>query len=120
MYLDMVESNLGADARFTNMQKNTYLCPHLGTEGIRIFSTNPIVDQKAMTDSSSSHHRRRLTPVRPAGHPRKVHLRLPPSPSGAGALRTFTTNCDFGNQSDRNLMLQLIEDVGTGRSSWNF
>ncbi len=44
MYLDMVESNLGAGAHLTDMQKNTYLCTHLGMEGLWIFSTNPIMD----------------------------------------------------------------------------
>ncbi len=49
MYLEMVESNLEADAHLKNMQKKTYLCIHLGMEGLRIISTNPIRDQIAMT-----------------------------------------------------------------------
>ncbi len=49
MYLDMVETKLGAVAHLTDLQKNTYLCTHLGMEGLRIFSTNPIVDRRAAT-----------------------------------------------------------------------
>ena len=119
LYLEMVEQSLGPGGALTNAQKNSYLCAHLGTEGLRIFDTNPIMAQRAQTP-----HEQFLVAATAQFAPRKTlakavfdfHSRkqLPDEPVDdvLASLRALAVDCTYRQDQDRldqDLMIQLIE-----------
>ncbi|MCP3661698.1 MAG: hypothetical protein GY696_04255, partial [Gammaproteobacteria bacterium] len=121
----MLNASLPPANALTDAQKNAYLCAHLGAEGLRTFSTNPTMAQRAQMQhqafrqAAKDHFSPRITKAKAMWD---FHRRIQEPDECVDeyltALRTMTADCDFRDQQemDTNLLIQLIEGCNDKRT----
>ncbi|MCP3663338.1 MAG: hypothetical protein GY696_12725 [Gammaproteobacteria bacterium] len=105
LYIEMLNASLPPANALTDAQKNAYLCAHLGAEGLRTFSTNPTMAQRAQMQhqafrqAAKDHFSPRITKAKAMWD---FHRRIQEPDECVDeyltALQTMTADCDFTDQ----------------------
>ncbi len=127
LYLNSISATLPHGQVLSEMQKSTYLCANLGTEGYRIFCGDPIIENIQNMDDATTYDMVKAaatavfgTRITRAKAVYDFHRRLQEPDESVDEyltrLRSMATDCQFGDLRNDNIKLQLIEGCANERA----